>query len=212
MSQYSFGTFIATPIWNHAKATLLILIIVTTVSSCSSDVSTGGVSAIVSDVYYIRTSTDFGPVYLTASRLFGSQLVGGENLQSIPIENAAISWQIAGEETLTIRSQSELIEPASNLVVRANDGQMQIAILDDGEASSNFASWRLVPSDDGSCLLVNVDLGSELALSVVNPVVLPNGSARYSVEMVGIDNAANQQWVIVRVGNPPGQFELLCAG
>jgi len=57
---------------------------------------------------------------------------------------------------------------------------------------------------------VNVDLGNELALSVVNPVFLPSGSTRYSVEMVGIDDALNQQWTIVKVGNPPGQIGQLC--
>lgn len=212
--------------WYHLKPKLLLLIIMTTVFGCTSEGTTGGESAgvngdmtsgmtggvavIVSDVYYIRTSTDAGPVYLSASRLYGAQRVGGENLDSIPIENAAIAWRFAGEETFTVRSQSSLIESTTNLVVRANDGQMQIAMVDDGEANSEYANWRLMPLDNGRCHLVNVDLGNELALSVVNPVILPNGSARYSVEMTGIDNALNQQWTIVRVGNPPGQFEQLC--
>lgn len=211
--------------WYHLNKKLFLLIIMTTVFGCTSDGTTsgdsggmtdvvtgmtGGVAVIVSDVYYLRASTDAGPVYLSASRLYGAQRVGGENLDSIPIENAAIAWRFAGEETVTVRSQSGLIESTTNLVVRANDGQMQIAMVDDGEAGSEFANWRLMPLDNGRCHLVNVDLGNELALSVVNPVILPNGSARYSVEMTGIDNASNQQWTIVRVGNPPGQFEQLC--
>ncbi len=215
MSQHSYGVASVTRAWHHAKTKLTILVIMATAFGCTSEESTGegqtgSVSAIVTDVYYFRTTTDSGPVYLSASRLYGPQRVGGENLESVPIENAAIAWRIAGEETLTIRSQSGLIEPTFNLVVHANDGQMQIAMVDDGEASSEFANWNLIPLDNGRCQLVNVDLGNELALSVVNPVFLPNGSARYSVEMVGIDDTSNQQWTIVKVGNPPGQIEQFC--
>ncbi|MFK7854912.1 MAG: hypothetical protein AB8B79_12395 [Granulosicoccus sp.] len=64
--------------------------------------------------------------------------------------------------------------------------------------------------DNGRCHLVNVNLGTELALTVVNPVFLPNGSARYSIEMIGIDDTFNQQWTIVKDGNPAGQIEQFC--
>jgi len=193
MNLSNLGVASAIRVWHHAKAKLLILMIMTASFGCNSEESTGGVRVIVSNGYYVRTTTDSGPVYLAASRLYGSQRVGGANLETIPLENAAVAWRITGEETLIFRSQSSFIESASNLVVRANDGQMQIAMVDDGDAISEFANWRLVPLDNGRCHLVNVDLGSDLALNVANPVVLPDGSARYSVEMVGIDDALNQQ-------------------
>jgi len=83
-------------------------------------------------------------------------------------------------------------------------------MVDDSEDSSEFANWRLLPLGNGRCQLVNVDLGNVLALGVVNPVVLPDGSSRYSVEMARIDDAVDQQWTIVRIRNPPGQFDQLC--
>lgn len=210
MSLHNYAVASATRAWHHVKTKLTLLVIVTMAFGCTSEESTDHVPLIVSDAYYFRTTTDAGAVYLSASSLYGPQRVGGENLETVPIENAIIAWRIAGEETLTIRSQSGLIEPTFNLVVHANDGLMQIAMVDDGEADSNFANWRLIPLENGRCHLVNVDLGNELALSVVDPVFLPNGSARYSVEMVGIDDALNQQWTVVEVGNPPEQIEQFC--
>ncbi|ASJ70374.1 hypothetical protein IMCC3135_01275 [Granulosicoccus antarcticus IMCC3135] len=162
------------------------------------------------DVYYIRTITEAGPVHLEASQRYGSNRIGGETIDPLPIANEAFAWRFTGGDILNIESQNRLIEPTTTLVVRANDGIMQVAMVDDGAADRELSNWRLVPLGNGRCHLINESLGSDLALTITDGFVIANDIERYSVEMLGIDDALNQQWTIVRVGNPPGDYAQFC--
>jgi len=85
-------------------------------------------------------------------------------------------------------------------------------MVDNGAADREYSTWRLKPLDNGRCLLINESLGSELALTLTltNGVVVADNIERYGVEILGIDDALNQQWAVVRVGNPPGNYERSC--
>ena len=179
--------------------------------SCSSD--SGDLvnrNTPLTDVYYISIETDAGTAYLDARR--SDQL---PNVQALVFEpnltnNRSVAWLFDGETTLSVKSQSNLLGSAVNLVVPADDGLMQIKLVDDTLAQNQSAAWVLTPLGNDSCRISNAGLGNELVLSVTGPSVSTSASVRYPVEMASVDDEVPQQWTVRRVGNPPGNFEELC--
>jgi len=109
-----------------------------------------------------------------------------------------------------ITSLDRLVGPVTSLVVLADEGLLQIRRIRPDQADREFAAWKLIPLEDGRCRIANVGLGDELVLSVTDFRERTDGSRIYTIEMAAVDPALSQDWVITRVGDPPGDFDRRC--